>query len=86
MERTDGNHSGHAQVELIDVPGENRRQLVLRPAEPWTGTVRLHLSGPMITPAGQRVRVPDVRPLGVAQLHRYVLLPTRSGEQNLSWE
>jgi len=71
---------------MIDVPGENRRQLVLRPDQPWTGTVRLHLSGPMSTPAGQRVRVPDVRPLGVAQLRRYVLLPTRSGEQNLSWE
>ena len=72
--------------QLIDVPGENRRQLVLRPAESWSGTLRLHLSGPIVTPSGQRVRVPDVRPLGVAQLHRYVLLPTRSGEQNLSWE
>ena len=71
---------------LIDVPGESRRQLVLRPDQPWTGTVRLHLSGPINTAAGQRVRVPDVHPLGVAQLRRYVLLPTRSGEQDLSWE
>jgi hypothetical protein len=84
--------SGPAEItpsipsQLIDVPGENRRQLVLRPAEAWTDTVRLHLSGPINTPSGQRVRVPDVRPLGVVQLHRYVLLPTRSGEQNLSWE
>ena len=73
-------------IQLIDVPGEDRRQIILRPAEPWTGTMHLHMSGPMNTPAGQRVRVPDVRPLGIAPLKRYVLLPTRSGEQNLSWE
>jgi hypothetical protein len=72
--------------QLIDVPGENRRQLVLRPVQPWTGAVRLHLTGPINTPPGERVRVPDVRPWAVAQLHRYVLLPTRADEQNLFWE
>lgn len=72
--------------QLLEVPGEHRRQLVLRPSEPWTGEVRLHLSGPISTAAGQRVRVPDVLPSGNFQLRRYVLLPTRAGDQNLSWE
>ncbi len=73
-------------TQLVDIPGENRRQLVVRPAEPWTGKVRLQLTGTIVTPLGERVRVPDVRPLGIAGLHRYILLPARAGDQNLYWE
>ncbi len=36
--------------------------------------------------AGERVRVPDVRPLGLGLVRRIVLLPTSSNEQKYYWE
>ncbi len=73
-------------VELVDVPGENRRQLAMRPAEPLAGEQRFRLNFPINIAAGQRLQVPDIRLIGVGRLPRFVLLPTRSNEQQLSWE
>jgi hypothetical protein len=72
-------------MEIVDIPGENRRQMILRPAEPITGAWRMSLKG-VIAAAGQRVRVPDIRPLGLGSVRRFVLLPTHSNEQQLVWE
>ncbi|HEV2971624.1 MAG TPA: hypothetical protein VGY55_16730 [Pirellulales bacterium] len=72
--------------EMVDVPGESRKQLVLRPAEPLIGTQHIRLSGPVAVAAGQRLRVPDIRPVGLGPLRRFVLLPTNSNEQQLAWE
>ncbi|HEV3415202.1 MAG TPA: hypothetical protein VG056_00230, partial [Pirellulales bacterium] len=72
--------------EMVDVPGENRKQLILRPAEAIAGAQHIRFSGPVAVAAGQRLRVPDVRPLGLGKLRRFVLLPTNSNEQQLAWE
>ncbi len=72
--------------EIVDIPGESRRQLVLHPAEPLAGEQRFHLSGPIVLAAGQRLRAPDIRPLDVGRLRRIVLLPTHSNEQQLAWQ
>src|SRR5207237_9354961 len=72
--------------ESVDVAGEDRRQLVLRPPEPIAGTQHLRLTIPLSPAAGHRVRVPDVRPVGLGQLRRFVRLPTSANEQQLSWE
>ncbi len=71
---------------IVDVPGENRKQLILRPAEPISGSEHIRLSGPIATGSGQAVRVPDIRPLEIGSLRRYVLLPTNSGDRQLTWE
>jgi hypothetical protein len=72
-------------LDIVDIPGESRRQMILRPKAPIRGGWRLSFSGP-IAGGGQRVRVPDVRPLGLGAVRRFVLLPTHSNEQQLVWE
>ncbi len=80
--------------QTVKIPGESLRILVLRPLEPIAPGgpgLRLHLSGLLATGAGEPIRVPDVRPLGLAvdgngSLRRFVLLPTHSGGERLSWQ
>ena len=71
--------------EIVAEPGENRRQLLLRPAEPLSGPQHIRLTAPVTAGAGQPIRVPDVRPLGLGSLRQFVRLPTNSDEQQLSW-
>lgn len=71
--------------EFVESTGEERRQLVLRPAEPIAGAQHIRLTVPVPASGGQRVRVPDVRPVNLGQLHRFVRLPTNFNEQQLAW-
>src|SRR5260221_3568732 len=66
--------------------GEDRRQLVLRPAEPIAGAQHIRLTIPVPASGGQRVHVPDVRPVSLGQLHRFVRVPTNFNEQQIAWE
>ena len=72
--------------KVVEVPGEANRRLILRPAEPLIGAQHLRLRAPIAVAAGERVRVPDVRPLGLGLVRRIVLLPTSSNEQKYYWE
>jgi hypothetical protein len=72
--------------KIVEVPGEANRQLVLRPAEPLVGLQRIRLEGPIAVGAGERLKVPDIRPLGLGSVRRIVLLPTSSNEQEYFWE
>jgi hypothetical protein len=72
--------------KIVDVPGEVNRQLVLRPAEPLVGVQRIRFEGPIALGAGERLKVPDIRPLGLGSVRRIVLLPTSSNEQEYFWE
>ena len=72
--------------EFVEATGEDRRQLVLRPAEPIAGGQHIRLTIPVPASGGQRVRVPDVHPMNLGQLHRFVRLPTNANEQQLAWK
>jgi hypothetical protein len=69
-----------------DVPGENRRQLVLRPEAPLQHEARLQIHGPLTIAAGQRPSAPDVRLLGAARQARFLSLPRRLENQQLAWD
>jgi len=69
-----------------DVPGEGRRQLVLRPTEPLQHDVHLQIKGPLTIAAGQRPSAPDVRLQGVFRQTRYFSLPRRLENQQLAWD
>ncbi|HJS06761.1 MAG TPA: hypothetical protein VJ809_03850 [Pirellulales bacterium] len=71
---------------VIDVPGENRRQLVLLPRHPLSGETQFHIEGRLTANAGPRVRAPDARLVGAASLVQYFALPLQQDLQSLAWE
>lgn len=72
------------QVTLI--PGETRRRLLLRPAQPLQKTAHITIRGPLSLGTGDSVRPPDVIPLNAASNERYLLLPTRADQQQWEWQ
>ena len=75
-----------ASWEVRKVSDENRRQLVVRPKSSISDQYRIKIRGRLALPAGDRVRVPDVRPRGVAQVDRFVVLPAQLEVQQIFWE
>ena len=73
-------------AKIIDSFGKANRQLVVRPTESIAGPQHLRLRAPIAMTAGQRLRVPDVRPIGLGAVRRFVLLPRNSNEQQFAWE
>jgi hypothetical protein len=74
------------QQRLIEVPGENRRQLLLLPPKPLAGEARFRIVGRLMATGGQRIGAPDARVVNVAPLEQYVALPLRQDLQSLAWE
>ena len=72
--------------ELQDVPGQERRILLIWPAEPAQGEVSLHVSGTLQPAADQRVRAPEIRVLDVEEVRCFLVVPTRSARQQIAWE
>lgn len=73
-------------VKVVPVVGETRRQLLLVPSLPISGKFALKIRGRMALSAGDRLRVPDILPLKVEQLERFVVLPQQMDRQPVSWE
>jgi hypothetical protein len=71
--------------EIIEVPGETRRQLVLYPPEPLAGEAHVRVEGRLAPLAGGRVRAPDARLMGAAALAEYFVLPLQQELQSLAW-
>ncbi len=75
-----------ARVEIIDVPDENRRHLVVRPPQAVKGNYRVRVRGTLSASAGERVRAPDIVPLDVVRADRYLVAPTKVQRQQIAWE
>ncbi len=69
-----------------ELPGLNRRQLVVFPETPLAGATHLHIAGPLAVAGGERPAAPDIYLVGVPRLARYFLLPRRIEDQQLSWD
>ncbi len=67
------------------IPGR-RRQLTIRLPQPTTRPVTVEIVGALALTNGQRAFLPDIVPLDLAKLSRYVILPTQFGQQHLQWE
>jgi hypothetical protein len=72
--------------QVIEVPGETRRQLVLYPPRPLSGETRFRIEGSLLPTAGQRIRAPDARLLEATSLEQYFALPRQQVLQTLAWE
>ena len=73
-------------AKIVPVIGEARRQLVVTLPRPIAGKFDMKIRGRMALSAGDRLRVPDILPLKVEQLDRFVLLPQQMDRQPVSWE
>lgn len=73
--------------EVTSVPGQARRRVVIRPAEPISGdaglTLRASLSPSL---AGERIAFPDIRPLAAEPIEQFVIVPTEDEQQRYVWE
>lgn len=75
-----------ADYQLVELPGETRRHLIIRPREAVRDTYRATISGPLVLAAGEPVMMPDVVPLGMDRAVRFFRLPTQVGLQHVAWE
>ncbi len=75
-----------AQVETIEVPGQNRRYLVLRPSQAIERPYHIRVRGTLSATTGERVRAPDIVPLDVGRAERYLIAPTSVQNRQIAWE
>jgi hypothetical protein len=75
-----------ATVSLTTATATQRRVLTVTPAAPLTGKHAFRIQGRIAPSPGDRLRVPDVQPLAVDTLRRFVLLPKQLDSQPVSWE
>ncbi len=75
-----------ADQEIIDIPDQDRRFLVLHPLQALTKTTQLRIRGDLSSRPGERVRAPDIIPLDVNPAERYFIAPTTIGQQTVTWE
>ncbi len=74
-----------AHQEMIDIPDQDRKYLVLRPETPVTTTTRFRISGELTSRPGEQVRAPDIIPLDVRQAERYLIAPETIGQKEVTW-
>ncbi len=73
-------------LEVVTIPGQKRRHLVLRPHKAIAASRRLNISGRLSTPQGETVQAPDIIPLDVETADRYVCAPTQINQQGIAWK
>jgi len=73
-------------LELVAVPDQKRRHLVLWPEQPIAASRRLCVQGPLATPQGGAVQAPDIIPLDVGAADRYLCAPTQINQQGIAWK
>jgi hypothetical protein len=73
--------------EVVSIPGEQRRQLVLYPTRPLADKLRVAIRGRVAPSPGDRLSAPDVVPLHVRELKRFVGLPRDlENLQHVTWD
>ncbi len=75
-----------AELEIVEVPDQNRRQLVIRPPQAIDKRYRVRVRGALSASAGEQIRAPDIVPLDVVQADRYLVAPTHVQRQQIAWE
>jgi len=74
------------ELEVIAVPGQKKRHLILRPQQAITASRRLTISGKLGTPQGEAVQAPDIIPLDVDSADRYLCAPAQINQQGIAWK
>jgi len=76
----------NAPYEWIDLPGEGKRQLVVRPAGAIDGAYRVLLRSPLGIAGDSRLLVPRIVPRNVESLEQYLILPTQFEQHQAVWD
>ncbi|QDU99232.1 hypothetical protein [Lignipirellula cremea] len=75
-----------ATVEVTTIPGRVRRRITVRPERPLTGMHQLKIRGKVRPLPGERVAAPDIVPLDLGRVERFLALPRRVQSQQYNWE
>ena len=75
-----------ADLQVRSTVGEQRRQLTLTPSRPLEGQHRFTIRGRVAPSPGDRLSMPDVVPLHVDQVQRFVVLPRSLESQQVTWD
>ena len=78
--------------EVVAIPGQTRKQLVIRPPTAISGEYQLQIISPISSADNDPDSVPEIMPLDVEKVERFVIVPTMmeaitaQRQQRLSWE
>lgn len=72
--------------EIATIPGQSRRQLIIRPPRAIAGEFHLRIDSPITITDDEPDGVPEVLPLDVDKLERFVVVPTVRRQQELRWD
>lgn len=74
------------EFEIVEVPDQNRRQIVIRPTEAVERNFHVRVRGALSASTGERIRAPDIVPLDVTNADRYLVVPSKLQRQQIAWE
>jgi hypothetical protein len=74
-----------ARQEIIEIPDQDRRYLVLRPHQAIATTTRFRIWGEVASRPGEQVRAPDIIPLDIRNVDRYLVAPETIGQKEVIW-
>jgi hypothetical protein len=74
------------RFKIVPIPGELRRHMTIYPDKPIQGKYQVKINGRVALSAGDRLRVPDVLPLGSQPLERFVVMPQHLDLQQVTWD
>jgi hypothetical protein len=72
--------------EVERVPAQQRRWLLVRPANAISGDFHFRLSAALSAAPGERVAAPDVALLDADKMERFLIVPTQVEAQQIAWE
>jgi hypothetical protein len=72
--------------QVVEIPGQNRRHLLIYPRSAIQGEYRVTITGPLKPTSGEPVAAPDCIPLGAEKTERYFKLPSQVGSQRVAWD
>jgi hypothetical protein len=75
-----------ATSEVVELPGQNRSQLVIYPRAAVRDSLQTVISGPVAAGQGESITVPNILPVHVDKRQRYVRLPIQLGLQQAAWQ
>lgn len=72
--------------QVVLLPGQTQRHLVIRPSAGHSGKLSFSLRGPLKLQTGETPHAPVLLPLDAVRSDSFVLLPSRVADENLQWQ
>ncbi|MGI8978421.1 MAG: hypothetical protein ACR2FY_04275 [Pirellulaceae bacterium] len=72
--------------QVVLLPGQTQRHLVIRPLAGHLGKLSFSLRGPLKLQTGETPHAPVLLPLDAVRSDSFLLLPSRVADENLQWQ